>query len=207
MPLQNRVTPFGEIVATADRGMLMGNRGCLHDTNRTLGKRRWVTKAWVTCTLSFGNRRRQLMHPGYYTELFFLDEPTALAAGHRPCAECRRNAYQEFVTRWSSAAGRQGTAKAPEMDRQLHSERVDRLKGIVTFQASPQDLPEGAMVALEGVAHLKWNGAFRPWSSSGYGAPIEISAYLDVTVLTPPSIVGALKYGYLPSAHPSAQGP
>ena len=101
MPLQNRVTPFGEIVVSAARGTLMGNRGCLHDAERRLTGRRWTTRAWVTCALSFNGRRRQLMTPGFYTELFFLDEATALAAGHRPCAECRRSAYRAFKERWA----------------------------------------------------------------------------------------------------------
>lgn len=106
MPLQNRVTPFGEIVASEARGTLMGNRGCLHDEHRNLGRRRWTTKSWVTCLLSFGGRRRELMRPGYYTELFFLDEATALAAGHRPCAECRREAFRRFVDGWATGTGR-----------------------------------------------------------------------------------------------------
>lgn len=203
MPLQNRVTPFGEIVATADRGMLMGNRGCLHDANRTLGTRRWASKAWLSCSLSFEGRRRQIMCPGRYTELFFLDEPTALAAGHRPCWECRRDAYRAFIAHWSLAAGRRGPVTADEMDKQLHSERVDRRRKKVTFRASLPQLPDGAMIAVEGVASLKWNGTVRRWSSTGYGPPSEISGGDDVEVLTPASIVGALRAGYAPLAHPS----
>ena len=106
--MQNRVTPFGEIVTSEARGTLMGNRGCLHDQHRALSGRRWTTRAWVTCLLSFKGRRRQLMRPGHYTELFFLDEATALSAGHRPCAECRREAFRRFVDGWATGAGRAG---------------------------------------------------------------------------------------------------
>jgi len=105
MPLQNRVTPFGEIVASEARGTLMGNRGCLHDAHRALSRRRWTTRAWLSCLLSFGGRRRELMRPGYYTELFFLDEATALAAG--PCAECHREAFRRFI--FGSANSRRTT--------------------------------------------------------------------------------------------------
>jgi hypothetical protein len=118
MPLQNRATPFGVIVASEARGNLMGNRGCLHDDNRALSRRRWTTRAWVTCLLSFKGRRRQLMRPGHYTELFFLDEATALAAGHRPCAECRREAFRRFVDGWARGAGCAGErVRAADMDR------------------------------------------------------------------------------------------
>lgn len=206
MPLQNRVTPFGEIVATSARGMLMGNRGCLHDDNRTLGKRRWANKAWLSCSLSYKDRRREIMRRGHYTELFFLDELTALAAGHRPCAECRREAYRTFVDCWASALGRHALPTAAELDTQLHSERVDRQRQKVTFSASLQHLPDGAMVALDRRAYLLWNGGLRPWSESGYGAPVEISAPQDVSVLTPASIVGALRQGFRPLSHPSATG-
>ena len=127
MPLQNRATPFGAIVASEALGTLMGNRGCLHDDNRTLSGRRWTTRAWLSCVLSFKGRRRQLMRPGYYAELFFLDEATALAAGHRPCAECRREAFRHFVGCWATGAGRAGErVRAADMDRALHAERIER---------------------------------------------------------------------------------
>lgn len=148
MPLQNRVTPFGEIVTSEARGTLMGNRGCLHNEHRELSRRRWTTRAWMTCLLSFKGRRRQLMRPGQYTELFFLDEATALSAGHRPCAECRREAFHRFVD-----GRRTGTAKAGErilaadMDRTLHAERIDRRHGKITFEAPLSDLPDSVVVA------------------------------------------------------------
>jgi len=116
--LQNRVTPFGEIVATPARGLSMGNRGILHDDRRRLGRRRWTHKAWICCVTEFRGRRRQVMAPGRYTELFFLDEAVALAAGHRPCFECRRAAANAFAACWG------GEPRAPDMDRVLHAERL-----------------------------------------------------------------------------------
>jgi hypothetical protein len=157
MPLQNRVTPFGEIVASETRETLMGNRGCLHDAHRTLSGRRWTTRAWLSCLLSFGGRRRELMRPGTYTELFFLDEATALAAGHRPCAECRREAFRRFVAGWASGAGRAGErVRAADMDRAIHAERIERRRGKITFDAPPPACPMASW----------WQRAVRP-SSSG----------------------------------------
>ncbi len=205
MPLQNRVTPFGEIVASEARGTLMGNRGCLHDAHRTLSGRRWTTRAWLSCLLSFGGRRRQLMRPGYYTELFFLDEATALAAGHRPCAECRREAFRRFVDGWASGAGRAGErVRAADMDRVLHAERIERWRGKITFDAPLAGLPDGVMVAAGGTAFLKWDGAVRPWSLAGYGPPANLAPDEAVTVLTPRPIVEAVRAGYRPDVHPSA---
>src|SRR5690606_9191936 len=125
MPLQNRVTPEGEIIATAARGTLMGNRGgCLHGPDRRLGRRRWVTRQWICCELQFRGRHRQVMTPGQYTELFFLDEATALAAGHRPCFECRRADAVRFARTWAQIEGQTGRASAPHMDAALHAERL-----------------------------------------------------------------------------------
>src|SRR5262245_10377094 len=125
MPLQNRVTPTGEIIADPARGTLMGNRGGpLHRPDQTLGARRWVSKAWICCRLEFKGRRRQVMSPGKYTELFFLDEATALAAGHRPCFECRRAEAEQFARLWAKVHGAHDRARAGDMDRVLHAERV-----------------------------------------------------------------------------------
>jgi hypothetical protein len=205
MPMQNRVTPFGDIVASAHRGTLMGNRGCLHNADRTLSRRRWTTKSWVACLLSFGNRPpRQLMRTGFYTELFFLDEATALAAGHRPCAECRREDYRKFVECWSLATDTQrARPKAAQMDQQLHPERVGQDRRKVTFFAGADDLPDGAMVTWAGEAFLKWKGTFWPWSLSGYGEAAERPPTSTVSVLTPRSIVGVLLAGYVPAIHVS----
>jgi len=202
MPLQNRVTPFGEFIATHDRGMLMGNRGCLHDANKTLGKSRWRTRSWVTCSLSFNGRTREIMRPGHYTELFFLDEPTALAAGHRPCWECRRASYKAFLQCWNSAIARSATAA--DLDQQLHMERVGHQGQKKTARSLVGDLPEGTMVALQAKAYLKWNGRLFPWSSSGYGNPMVLPDDQELDVLTPASSVAALRQGYSLLVHPSA---
>ena len=205
MPLQNRVTPFGEIVASEARGTLMGNRGCLHDEHRALSRRQWTTRAWVTCLLSFKGRRRQLMRPGYYTELFFLDEATALAAGHRPCAECRREAFRRFVDGWATGAGRAGArVRAADMDRAIQAERIERWRGKITFAAPLADLPDGVMIDRGGAAFLKWDRAVRPWSLAGYGPTTDFAADAAVTVLTPRPIVEAIRAGYRPEVHASA---
>jgi hypothetical protein len=206
MPLQNRVTPYGEVVFSQARGTLMGNRGCLHDDNRTLGTRRWTTQTWVTCLLSFGGRRRELMRPGFYTELFFLDEATALAAGHRPCGECRREAHRRFVTSWAHGAGRSPeTVRARDLDRSLHVARVDRRRNKITFQASFGDLPDGAMFAANGAAFLKRREFARPWAPEGYGRETFVPRESGVTVLTPRPIVEALRAGYVPAMHASVE--
>jgi hypothetical protein len=192
-PLQNRVTPFGEIIAVAARGTMMGNRGgALHDAARRLGARRWVSRRWICCRLDFKDRRREVMAPGRYTELFFLDEATALAAGHRPCAECRREDYRLFQAAWLRA-GLPGPARADNMDRFLHRER---------FEAHVVgDLPDGAMVACGDDAFLVRAGRFHLWSSSGYGAARDIS--VPERLLTPPATVRVLAAGYRAGIHPS----
>ena len=206
MPLQNRVTPFGEIVVSAARGTLMGNRGCLHDAERRLTGRRWTTRAWVTCALSFNGRRRQLMTPGFYTELFFLDEATALAAGHRPCAECRRSAYRSFKERWAEGAGLaiDGLAVA-EIDRTMHADRLDATRRQRTSPGRVDGLPAGTMVAVDGAALLLWDGVLRPWRAEGYGEPLSLPADTACDVLTPRSTVAALRAGYRPAVHDSAR--
>src|SRR6266404_3358271 len=207
MALQNRVTPFGEIVATEARGSLMGNRGCLHDDRRQLGRRRWTTKAWVACLLAFKDRPpRRLMQPGHYAELFFLDEATALSAGHRPCAQCRYAAYRRFAEAWAAGANRTGErVSAAEMDRAIHAERVDGARGSRTFAASLADLPDGTMIAMDGTAYLKQADALRPWSLSGYGPPLGAPvSEASVTVLTPRPIVEAIRAGYRTDVHATA---
>ena len=151
MPLQNRVTPWGEIVSRPERGLFMGNRGCLHDGGRRVVKT-WARLPWVTCLLQFKGRHRTLMAPNRYTELFFLDEATALAAGHRPCATCRRDDYNAFKTLWLSAnadvaSNTNGTIE--EIDRRLHAERVDASGRKCTWSARLDELPDGSMVVRE----------------------------------------------------------
>src|SRR5689334_22550225 len=143
MSLQNRVTPTGEIIATPHRGLLMGNRGgAFHLANRKLGRRRWATRQWIACLLEFkGRHRPAMMQPNRYTELFFLDEATALAAGHRPCFECRRSDAERFAMLWGQTQSWPAPARAPEMDRVLHSERVGRQGQKLTFTAQLGSLP------------------------------------------------------------------
>lgn len=210
MPLQNRVTPWGEILALAERGLLMGNRGCLHDANRRILKA-WARPPWVTCLLEFHGRQRELMAPGQYTELFFLDEATALAAGHRPCATCRREDYTRFKDLWLAAnpelAARSGGTMA-SIDRLLHAERVDDAGQKRTWAARLAELPEGTMVSPEdGREALLWyRGVLHPWTPAGYGAPRPAPTETRMQVLTPPSVVKALARGYHPMLHPSVTG-
>ena len=193
MPRRNRVTPFGGLIATPERGAFMGNRGCLHDAAGALTGRRWTTRTWICCLLDFKDRHRPLMQPGRYTELFFLDEATALAAGHRPCAECRRADFERFRRHWARGNGLPAPPRAPEMDARLH---VERLAGPT---ASPASLSDGAMVELQerpGIAWLAHGGALHAWTPGGYTErrPPGGSARL----LTPPSILSALADGYRP---------
>jgi hypothetical protein len=205
MPHQNRVTPFGDIVAVEARGLLMGNRGILHDDSRRI-VRHSQGRRWIACLTQFRGRRRKLMQPGSYTELFFLDEATALAAGHRPCAYCRNDEYQAYRRAWQKAHGLAAPPRAVEMDAQLHPERVDRAtRRQRTTQARAGDLPDGVMIRRDGRLWLLAGGQLLEWSFSGYATrgPVPGPAEL-VEVLTPPSSVAALAQGYRPLLHPSA---
>ena len=191
-PLQNRVDPFGELHAVAERGGLMGNRGGrIHRDDRTLSGSRWKTKHWLICVCAFKGRQRDVWGQ-FYTELFFLDEPTALAAGHRPCFECRRQAAKAF------RAAFPGSPRGVDaMDEALHRERIEnRAKRI--WRARLGDLPDGAMIAREGRAYAIRGGALLPWSFAGYGAPEPLAPHSIADVLTPPSTVAALANGYRP---------
>ena len=205
MPLQNRVLPTGKVVAHPARGLLMGNRGCIHRPDRTLGVTRWRTSTWICCVLRWRGRRRDVMPPGRYTALFFLDEATALAAGHRPCGECRRADYLWFAESWRSAGGTARRPRAAEMDAVLHAERVGpRTRRQITRAAVAGDLPAGAMISHDGTVGLWCAGRLLPWSLLGYGAPVPLRAQAAVRLLTPPAIVAALAAGYRPLVHPSA---
>lgn len=204
-PLQNRVTPTGEIVADPARGTLMGNRGCLHRPDRTLGAARWRSKLWICCVLRWRDVRRDVMPPGRWTALFFLDEATALAAGHRPCGYCRREAYASFTGAWRRAAGLARPPRAGEMDAALHAERVDpRTRRQQTRPALAGGLPEGTMVRHDGTCGLLAGGRFLPWTHGGYLAPAALPRGARVELLTPPSTVAAIRAGYRPLLHPSA---
>jgi hypothetical protein len=199
MPHRNRATPDGRIVADPARGTLMGNRGRLHRPDGSLGPG-WTTRAWIACALSFRGRRRTIMAPGSYTELFFLDEATAYAAGHRPCAECRRAAFRAFRDLWGAV---HGPARAPEIDAALHAARTRRDRTKVTFEAEARDLPSGTMIALPDGPALLHGDAALPWSLSGYAPPIRRPDG-SVTVLTPAPVVELFREGLTVEIHASA---
>lgn len=200
MPLQNRVLATGEIVAHPARGLFMGNRGILHGPDRNLTSARWRHKAWIICNLTHKGWHREVMAPGNYTELFFLDEAVALAAGHRPCKLCRRAAYLAYV----AAAGHTGTA--PDLDTSLHAERaIPRRFEQRRHVSDVAALPDGAIV-LDGQPKIILGQSLRPVSVDGYDAPERRPESGEVTVLTPETSLRALANGYAPVLHPSAGG-
>ncbi len=202
MHLQNRVTPFGEIVAISQRGLFTGNRGIIHDpATRTLLTKRWATTAWLICTCAYKGRRRAVMATRSWTELFFLDEAVALAAGHRPCFLCRREAAERFRACWS-AATRAGAPSADAMDTVLHRERLDRGRRRSHRIAERLDqLPDGAMVAADGAAFVLRAGVAHRWTNDGYAAGERLQRAEEL--LTPPSTVAVLRAGYRPVLHPT----
>jgi len=210
MPLQNRVTPAGKIIATPHRGLMMGNRGgAFHLPDRTLGSRRWASRQWIACVLEFkGRHRPAMMQPNRYTELFFLDEATALAAGHRPCFECRRHEAEKFAMLWAQARNWPAPARAPEMDLALHAERIGRHGQKLTFTAQLGSLPVGAFVRLcndaEPPGYLVQEDRLLAWSPAGYATSRPLNRRRQVEVLTPRSIIAVLSAGYRPMLHPSA---
>jgi hypothetical protein len=204
MTRQNRVLPTGEIVADPARGLFMGNRGILHDAEGRLGTARWRHPHWVCCVLSFKGRRRAVMAPGRYTELFFLDEAVALAAGHRPCFECRRADYRRFLAAWESATGT--ALRGPALDRALHPARVTRSRAQVRHAAPMEGLPDGTFVLADGIPHLVLGDSLRPFAPSGYGPPRPRPGG-TAEVLTPAPTVAALAAGYRAVLHDSAGAP
>ena len=195
MTLQNRVTPFGTLVAEPARGTLMGNRGGrIHDpSTRALGRRRHASRRWICCVLDFKGRQRAVWGRSY-TELFFLDEVTALAAGHRPCVECRRTAARAFL----AAAG---ADRVDPLDRTLHAERLGPRS-----ENALAALPDGAMVAHGEAAFALRRGRLLPWSPVGYGPPRRADPARRMTVLTPTLMLAALAAGYAPLWHPTTPG-
>ena len=185
----------------------MGNRGCLHDAAGRI-RRPFAGKRWIICVLQFKGRRRPLMVPGHYTELFFLDEATALAAGHRPCMECQRSRYLLFRAHWQATDPARATAPPPsadELDDALHAERLDAGRGRRTYVERLSRLPDGVLVVDDGRAHLVRAGALIPWALQGYGANARRPPPSDeVRVLTPWSIVLAIGRGYPVEVHASA---
>lgn len=214
MPLQNRVTPFGALVAAPQRGLFTGNRGVIHDpVGRTLLARRWSTKAWIVCDLVHPRGRRRDVFgrnaPGGgagWTELFFLDEVTALAAGHRPCFYCRREAARRFAGAFADAFG-VAMPKVAEIDGRLHAERLAagaRPRPVSSAELSA--LPDGAMVALDARPFAIRHGALREWTLGGYGPALPAGRSLPgrLTLITPPTTVAVLRAGYRPVWHPGA---
>ncbi len=192
-PRRNRVTPFGDLEAVPVRGQLMGNRGDLHDKAGGI-VRRWKVERWIACRLVHPRGGRVTFdRPGHYTPLFFADEPTALAAGHRPCAECRRGDYKAWQEGWRLALGAKPSAQ--EMDATLHAARISIRGDKITFEARLVDLPDGAMVTLADAPQspfLLWKEHLHPWTHEGYGKPREAIASASCTVLTPKPAVAVL---------------
>jgi len=207
VPLQNRVTPLGELVADPARGLVYGNRGCLHDGAGRI-RRRYNGRRWIACRLEFrGWHRAPLMQPGRFTELFFLDEATAFAAGHRPCALCRREDYDRFVALWLQI--HPGQAGADAMDTQLHEERIaPGTRGQRHHEAPFDDLPDGAFVMHAGAPQLLLGAELLRWAPKGYGARSARPAGTRAQLITPPSLTAILRTGWEPAVpllHPSAE--
>lgn len=205
MPLQNRVTPTGDIIATPHRGMFTGNRGIIHDpATKTLLKKRWSNPAWLICVCEFRGRRRKVMGGRSWTELFFLDEATALAAGHRPCFYCRRDDAKRFRTAWEKG-NRVADVLAPEIDAVLHRERFASGKKLHPLPMRVEKLPDGAMVQAAEESFLIAGGKLLRWSFGGYR---KVEALIgEALLITPPSTVRALASGFRPVLHPSASPP
>lgn len=206
MPLKNRVSPFGELIAVSAKGTFMGNRGILHDGKGVLTDKRWTHKSWVTCALNFKDYKRtpKTRNPNEYTELFFLDEATALAAGHRPCGQCRHKDFIKFVECWAKGNGKPESLSIKEIDAQLHIDRVERSRKQVTYHAQIDELPDGVFIELEmqpATAWLIWNGQLLKWLPDGYEERRPKPSGTQVTVLTPEPTVKAIAAGYRPHVH------
>jgi hypothetical protein len=204
--MQNRVTPLSELIDTRARGLVYGNRGCLHDGTGRI-RRRYNGRRWISCQLEFkGWQRGPLLQPGKFTELFFLDEATAFAAGHRPCALCRRADYNRFVDGWQTL--HPGHSNADTIDAQLHVERLERdTRTQRHHDASFDDLPDGAFVLHGGAPQLVLGDSLLAWSPAGYSTRTMRPAGCQARVITPPSLVAVLHTGWqslVPVVHPSA---
>jgi hypothetical protein len=197
MPLRNRVTPLGELIETPERGLVYGNRGRLHDEQRRI-RRNHDGRRWIACRLEFRGRRREPIPPGRYTGLFFLDDATALAAGHRPCAECRHEDYPSFL-------GLTGATGADDLDRRLHGERLGGdVAGRRLHARRFEQLPDGTFVLLDGAAYVVLAESLLRWTPGGYAARLRRPRG-RVDVITPPTNVRALASGWtgsLPLIHP-----
>lgn len=204
MPLQNRVDPFAQIHAVAAYGTFMGNRGgCIHDDKKRLKNQRWTSQRWIICVLHFKDRQRKLMSAGLYTELFFLDEATALAGGHRPCYECRRPDALKFRAALEAGGSVPASKSVTEIDRLIAGDIQSNLKGkVARQQIAPHHLPNGAFYAVGRAAFLKQDDQALPWSFDGYSAPVALHS--QAMRLTPAPTCAALASGYRPHIHASA---
>jgi hypothetical protein len=198
MPRQNRVTPLGRIIAHPAPGLVFGNRGCLHDSEGRI-RRSHAGSAWIACRLEFKDRRRALMQPGRYTELFFLDDATALAAGHRPCAECRREDYRRFVGLWPGSGSQRPSAAA--VNARLHAERLDDDGTQRHHQGVLDELPDGAFVVRDGAPWLVHGDKLLRWTPAQYADAVSRPSGRAV-VVTPLSVVTVLQRGWRPTAVP-----
>jgi hypothetical protein len=206
VPLRNRVTPLGELIADPARGLVYGNRGCLHDASGRI-RRRFAVRRWIACRLRFrGWRRSPLMQPGRFTELFFLDEATAFAAGHRPCALCRREDYDRFTELWREL--HPGDVGADAIDARLHAERFDPVTRLQRHHgANVDELPEGAFVVRNGEPHVVLGRELLRWTPAGYADGLPRPNGETAEVVTPPSLLAVLRSDWrplVPLLHPSA---
>jgi hypothetical protein len=208
VPLRNRVTPLGELIATPERGLVYANRGCLHDAHGEI-RRAYASRRWIACRLRYrGWHRSPLMQPGRFTELFLLDEATAFAAGHRPCALCRREDYDAFRAAWV-ATGHAGPPSADAIDARLHEERLEPSRARRLHDAAVAGLPDGAFVLLDGAPWLVRGAELARWTPGGYAErrPREGEGTDAARLITPPSLVAILRGGWsgaVPLLHPSA---
>jgi len=202
MPNPNRVDPFGDLFATAARGALTGNRGCLHNEQGEI-RRRWTTRAWISCLLEFRGRHRSIMPPGRWTALFFLDEATAFAAGHRPCGECRNAEYRRFKKAWCEANDGDVAAPVRLIDGRLHAERVARPR--TTWRAGLDQLPDGTLWLDGNEVWIVAGARIGRWTASGYRDVTARPPGRPVSVLTPFSLVSSFSAGYRPAIHSSLE--
>jgi hypothetical protein len=204
---QNRVDPFGNIIRTEARGSLWGNRGALHNENQEI-IRPFRLEQWITCTLVYKGIRRKIMAPNRLTELFFLDEATSFAAGHRPCALCRRPAFDAFKSSWLKGNAKYGfdpKTSIREIDHILHIERIDKHMRKITYEENPRDLPDGTFVVYKGDPCLLKNQQLHKWTPFGYDRTITISEIEKLEVLTPRSVVNVFRSGYVPAMSISSE--
>lgn len=198
--MQNRVNPFGEIINTPARGLWMGNRGHIHNLNREIILP-FKLKAWLICKLEFNGRNREIMAPNHYTELFFMDEVTAFAAGHRPCFECRRDDYNKFKSAWLKGNPEyKFTDKTSmrEIDEILHNERINKNRSKKTHEENNSNIPDGTFIVIKNQPYLVFKKHLYLWTPSGYTKEKPFAVVGKSTVLTPKSIVNVFRAGYVP---------